>query len=148
MTGTPPGGTFSGPGVSGNVFNPTSAGVGGPYNITYSYTDAHGCSNTSSKPVSVTAHNVGISNISGIQQLLLFPNPSSGWVNLSMQSQLMKNISISVTDISGKRVWMEDNIKVNGRYDRNINLSGLAKGVYHFIISSGDEQEQRSIVIE
>jgi len=29
------GGTFSGPGVSGNIFNPATAGVGGPYSIVY-----------------------------------------------------------------------------------------------------------------
>jgi hypothetical protein len=30
-----PGGTFTGTGVSGTTFSPTTAGVGGPYNITY-----------------------------------------------------------------------------------------------------------------
>ena len=40
----PAGGSFSGAGVSGNVFNP--AGLSGTVNITYSYTDANGCSNT------------------------------------------------------------------------------------------------------
>lgn len=42
-------GTFSGPGITNNgngtaYFNPASAGAGGPYSITYSYTDANGCS--------------------------------------------------------------------------------------------------------
>ncbi len=35
LTGNPSGGTFSGAGVSGNIFSPSAAGVGGPYNITY-----------------------------------------------------------------------------------------------------------------
>lgn len=44
-----PTGTFSGPGITNNgngtaYFNPASAGAGGPYSITYSYTDANGCS--------------------------------------------------------------------------------------------------------
>jgi len=44
MTGTPSGGTFSGSGVSGNVFQPSIAGVGN-WCITYSYTNATtGCS--------------------------------------------------------------------------------------------------------
>ncbi|MFN8180375.1 MAG: T9SS type A sorting domain-containing protein [Bacteroidia bacterium] len=37
LTGTPAGGTFSGPGVSGNFFNPSAAGTG-PVVVTYSYT--------------------------------------------------------------------------------------------------------------
>ena len=36
LTPVTAGGTFSGPGVSGNIFNPSVAGVGGPYDIVYS----------------------------------------------------------------------------------------------------------------
>lgn len=54
LTGSPAGGTFSGPGISGNTFNPSVAGNGGPYTILYSYTDGNGCSNTSSQQTSVT----------------------------------------------------------------------------------------------
>ncbi|MEP7169000.1 MAG: T9SS type A sorting domain-containing protein, partial [Bacteroidota bacterium] len=54
LTGSPAGGTFSGPGISGNVFTPSSAGVGGPYTIIYFYTDANGCSNSSSHQTTVT----------------------------------------------------------------------------------------------
>ncbi|MFN8303116.1 MAG: choice-of-anchor D domain-containing protein [Saprospiraceae bacterium] len=43
--GTPPGGTYSGPGVSSNNFNPAAAAIG-PNTITYSYTDGNGCSNS------------------------------------------------------------------------------------------------------
>ncbi|MBL0342799.1 MAG: T9SS type A sorting domain-containing protein [Bacteroidetes bacterium] len=53
LTGTPAGGSFSGPGVSGNTFTPSLAGAGGPYTITYSYTDGNGCSSTSSQSTSV-----------------------------------------------------------------------------------------------
>jgi hypothetical protein len=54
LTGSPSGGTFSGPGITGNTFSPAAAGVGGPYTITYSYTDANGCSNASSQQTNVT----------------------------------------------------------------------------------------------
>ncbi|HXC04280.1 MAG TPA: PKD-like domain-containing protein [Bacteroidia bacterium] len=46
LTGTPAGGTFTGTGVSAGVFSPSVAGAG-TFPITYSYTDANGCSNTS-----------------------------------------------------------------------------------------------------
>lgn|GEM_PF-3753866 len=52
MTGTPPGGTFSGPGVSGNTFSPQTAGVG-IHTITYSGIDANGCAYTTSVTVEV-----------------------------------------------------------------------------------------------
>lgn len=50
---TPAGGTFSGLGVVGNVFTPATAGAGGPYTVTYTYTDSVGCTNTTSADVTV-----------------------------------------------------------------------------------------------
>ena len=52
LSGTPAGGTFSGPGVSGNSFDPVTAGLG-IHTITYSYTDAGGCSNTATTTITV-----------------------------------------------------------------------------------------------
>ena len=52
--GNPAGGTYSGPGVSAGMFNPTAAGVG-THTITYTYTDAQGCSNSASKSITVLA---------------------------------------------------------------------------------------------
>ncbi len=49
LAGTPAGGTFSGTGVSGNSFDPNS----GTQTITYAYTDANGCSNTSTSTITV-----------------------------------------------------------------------------------------------
>ncbi len=42
LTGSPSGGTFSGPGISGSVFNPASANTG-TNQVVYAYTDANGC---------------------------------------------------------------------------------------------------------
>ena len=49
---SPTGGTFSGPGVSGNKFDPASAGVG-THNVTYTFTDANNCTNSVSRNIVV-----------------------------------------------------------------------------------------------
>lgn len=54
LVGSPAGGTFSGPGVSGTTFDPAAAGVGGPYIIFYTYSDGNGCSNTAVQITEVT----------------------------------------------------------------------------------------------
>ena len=64
LNATPAGGTFSGPGVSGNTFTASVAGIGGPYTITYSYTDGNGCSNSVSNQVTVLASYTGPSTAS------------------------------------------------------------------------------------
>jgi len=52
--GIPLGGTFSGPGVSANIFNPATAGIGTKI-ITYSYTNAAFCSASKTKTIIVQA---------------------------------------------------------------------------------------------
>lgn len=52
LTGTPAGGTFSGAGISGNIFNPTTAGSG-THSVTYTFTDGNGCTNTATQSVVV-----------------------------------------------------------------------------------------------
>lgn len=55
--GSPAGGSYSGPGVSGTNFNATAAGVG-THTITYSYTDAKGCSASATNSITVNAKTV------------------------------------------------------------------------------------------
>lgn len=52
ITLNPAGGTLSGLGVSGTTFNPAVAGVG-THTLTYQFTDANGCSNTTTATVLV-----------------------------------------------------------------------------------------------
>lgn len=52
--GSPAGGNYSGPGVSGNNFDPAAAGPG-THTITYLYTDGNGCSDNASQSITVNA---------------------------------------------------------------------------------------------
>ena len=54
LTGFPAGGSFSGTGIVGSTFNPSTAGAG-TFVITYTYTDVNSCSNTSTQTVTVSA---------------------------------------------------------------------------------------------
>lgn len=54
LTATPAGGSFSGPGINNNQFNPSIAGAG-THTITYSFTSEAGCSNTTENEVQVNA---------------------------------------------------------------------------------------------
>ncbi len=50
--GTPPGGTYSGPGVTGNNFNANEAGPG-THVLTYTYMDENGCVNFANNTITV-----------------------------------------------------------------------------------------------
>jgi hypothetical protein len=64
--GTPAGGSWSGPGVTGNSFNPSAAGTGN-HTITYSYTDVYTCSNSDNRIVTVYSNPT--STIAGSQYI-------------------------------------------------------------------------------
>lgn len=53
ITGVPSGGVFNGNGIQGDVFNPSLTIAGGPYNISYTYADNAGCTNTATALVFV-----------------------------------------------------------------------------------------------
>ncbi len=60
LTGSPSGGVFSGPGISGNTFTPATAGQG-THNITYTYTDpSTNCTNQKVIQTSITVPQVFI----------------------------------------------------------------------------------------
>ncbi len=63
LTGTPIEGTFSGDGISGNIFDPAVAGTG-VHQITYTYTDPFGCS--ASQVQSVTINALPVVSFSGL----------------------------------------------------------------------------------
>jgi len=63
LSGAPIGGTFSGNGVSSGFFDPAIAGPG-DHNINYTYTDNHGCTNSSNQIVHVFP--LPIVNINGL----------------------------------------------------------------------------------
>jgi len=56
LIATPAGGSFTGSFVSGSTFDVLTAGVGGPYAITYTYTDANGCTSDTTMFIDVDAN--------------------------------------------------------------------------------------------
>ncbi len=112
----PTGGTLSGVGISGQYFNPATAGVG-TYTITYSVTDINGCTGTVSKEFTVTAspqpeiRNVDLIFCENDQPVLLQVDPTGGTLSgVGISGQYFSpatagvgtyTITYSVTGING-----------------------------------------------
>ncbi len=149
LTGTPAGGSFSGTGVSGTSFSPSDAGVGGPYTVTYSFTDTTGCTGSATSQVTVLLdNNIGINNIEGISGVNVFPNPSNGEFELSLKSADSKKINLNITDAAGKKVFAEDNIHVLNAFVKKIVLKGVAVGVYNLTINTGKKQNTYNVIVQ
>ncbi len=81
--GNPPGGTYSGPGVSGSIINPFLAGLG-THTITYTYTDENNCSNSATDEFTV-------SPAPGVNLLVQAPD----------SAECMEKFTIDVRSMSG-----------------------------------------------
>lgn len=96
--GSPATGTYSGPGVTANVFEPSVAGLG-THTITYSYTDGNGCMNTAQETIFVDACS-GLSE-EQVQNTVLYPNPAEGTFSISGLTNVK---SVEIIDLSGRTV--------------------------------------------
>lgn len=143
LSGNPAGGVFSGPGVTGNIFDPSIAGVG-THAVYYSFTDAFGCTGVDTAFTSVV---VGIVELPAFTSLTIIPNPSKGEFNIQLHGFRNEIIQFSVLDISGRVINKFSNeIKVGGnQIPMKINL---ADGVYMLNWKSATETGIRRIVIQ
>jgi len=120
LSGIPAGGTYSGIGVTDNIFNPAVAGEGF-HTITYHYAFEGSDELTCEFEISVIATEI-ISN--NTEKLSLYPNPTSGIVNIGFENA--QNRNIEVLNLCGQIVKT-----ANFHSDKiEMNLSGLAEGTY------------------
>jgi hypothetical protein len=138
---TPSGGTYAGPGVTGNNFNASTAGVGS-HMITYTYTDtATNCTNSDTITIAVAAC-VGISE-NALANIEIFPNPVNEVLNIDFGDEQLSNLSISLKAIDGKQVFELKNVK-EGKIV--IDMSDYSKGIYMLYISDGVNSYNKKIV--
>lgn len=127
LTGSPAGGTWSGPGVTGTSFSPMTAGTGAQ-TVTYSYTDSSTC--TATAPVVITVNAcVGVQEQSALHAVSIYPNPNNGVFTLSVNTEI-NNLQIVITDLQGRVVYSSSEEKISAGYSQQINLQSEATGMY------------------
>lgn len=121
LSGSPAGGTFSGPGVSGTTFNPSTAGVGN-HAIIYSYTDGSGCSNTDTSSIAVVSC-LGTDNAQALT-FMAYPNPTTDIIRVEGQ---LKGATAEIHDLAGRTLISR---VLEGEFIHTFDLSSLATGTY------------------
>lgn len=127
LTGTPAGGIFSGPGMSGTSFDP-SVGTG-TYAVNYSYTDHNGCSNSTSVVLNV-AECTGLQSNELMHLIQVYPNPAQQFVTISGVKG--SGYSVVLTDAAGRILHKKTLEETANR----ISLNDYANGVYFLKINS------------
>jgi subtilisin-like proprotein convertase family protein len=142
--GSPSGGVYSGPGVSGGQFNPATAGVGN-HTITYTYTDANNCS-------SFATQNITVNACSGVEEsfagglVSLYPNPNNGMFFIKWEGISGDKVQIIMTDLSGRRVFDRSLGGVFRDHTESLDVTGLENGIYILTLMSGNDVKTFRVV--
>ena len=124
--GAPAGGAYTGPGVTGSTFSPSTAG-NGSHTITYTYTDNNSCSATASHVIVVDPCTGLFEQASG--NTSLFPNPFT--TALTIVRTNGDAATVEVFDAQGKLVLSKS---ITGTR-AEVETSGLADGMYSIRIT-------------
>jgi len=138
-------GTVSGTGLTGTVnWVPAYRGVA---DITAMALNQD-CEGPVSEIKGVTLYGgVGIGENNGIG-IQLFPNPTTGKINLDISVNGDISVNIKIYNVIGNIVYQENDLKISGQMQKNIDLSYLSKGLYHFKIESDGNSLIKSFVIQ
>lgn len=77
------------------------------------------------------------------QNIRIYPNPSSGIFHMEITGIDMKNVQISISDLSGKLI---DKLLTTDGFTYNLDLSSNSKGLYFLKISTGEETIVRKLI--
>lgn len=129
---SPSGGTFSGAGLSGNLVETQTAGVG-VHNIIYEFTSNNGCTNTDTTVLNIincTALSIEDKQLGNIE-VLVYPNPNNGNFYINNSSGLTLNYN--VIDVAGKLVLQT----TSAQSVVNVNLQNQENGIYFLQVVNG-----------
>ncbi|MBI3501327.1 MAG: T9SS type A sorting domain-containing protein [Bacteroidetes bacterium] len=140
-TAIPSGGVYSGPGVTGNTFDPIIAGLG-THTIYYTYTDTTtGCWDDDFSNITVELC-TGQSGISVSEYAIsIFPNPSSGVFQITSYNLQMTNAEIY--NIYGERIYKSQASSSKSQVD----LSNQPSGIYLLKIITDRGVVNKKIII-
>ena len=135
-------GIFSGPGINGESFNPSVAGIGN-FIITYNYTSQIGCVSILNQPVRVDACD-GVPEINWMKTISVYPVPSHDDFYVHAFVTQKKRINLEIRDVIGRTLLREIFAFSIGDNSFPIETT-LAKGIY--IVRVSDKQFFTSLKI-
>ncbi|WP_276132733.1 GEVED domain-containing protein [Polluticoccus soli] len=94
--------------------------------------------------------NVSVNNTTAdLRTVQVYPNPSSGKFTIDFYSgNTIKEVSVRVLTMTGQQVFSEVYSHNSGRFTRELDIEGRAKGVYFVEINADGIKETKRMVIK
>ncbi len=116
--------------------------VNGTYKVCV--TDGNGCTGCSND---FLVSNVGIDEHDNISMLNVYPNPSSGELNIEMNLNGSGEVKVKLFNLTGQLIFSEDIAQTRGTYKKQLNIAEQAKGTYYLqVVSEKGVLNQRIVV--
>ncbi|MGH1339751.1 MAG: T9SS type A sorting domain-containing protein [Aureispira sp.] len=146
LSATPIGGTFSGTGVNNAIFVPSSVTAGNLYPITYTYTDNNGCTDSVLQIANVLDCSfIATSTRSELQSLQVYPNPTSHFLTLELESPNNRPIAVRLVTTLGQVIY-ESTLEQSGIYQ--IDVETLPVGTYFLQTINEEGQQTRQAIVK
>lgn len=140
---------------------------GGSYFVTV--TNNNGCSGTST-PVIITVnifnpninsnnpvqqkseyatHTTGSGEIKNfVDELMIFPNPSNNFFNISFSTSSADNITLEIANMIGEKIYYEQLDNFSGKFEKQLSFNNYQIGIYLFRLNSSGGSIIQKIVLE
>ncbi len=146
MVGTPPGGMFSGPCVTGNVFDPQCA-PWGPIQLTYTYTDsAAGCTAIDTFNTMIIGVYMDASEF--LEGFALYPNPGHQNFTVRFNLDQPSQVRFQVYDALGREVFQIMEELPSGTRKVPLTLSEVLPGTYFLKLKIGDNYYTERFIVQ
>ena len=114
-----------------------------PGNYSVTVTDANGCTEEANY---VVDNVVGISDINSQKSVQIFPNPTTGLLNLRFELNQKSDLQIELSDNMGRLLLVENHPKTSIN-SLTLELSSFVSGIYFLKIFDGKDVLSKKIIL-
>lgn len=90
----------------------------------------------------------GVDNFEGIENVSVYPNPATNYINVAIEGSNAQEFTASVVDITGKMVYTEQLNFNGGEQIYTIPVNTMAKGIYFLNLQSQQGKTVRKFIVE
>ena len=78
----------------------------------------------------------------------VYPNPSRGEFKISFNLESRQDVYLSITNYLGEVILTEELKEQEGQYNKTIDLSNKANGIYMLNITTNNQNINQKIIIQ
>lgn len=144
--------TVSGASNNAMVANNTDVYMTGNYNGSVSF-DTCALSSTSNQMYIAKLSNPAppiITNLKETENSTVFsvyPNPTTNILTISYQSKNVENLTLTINDSNGKRIYTDSQKKSSVQYAKTIDLSKQSKGAYYIELIADGKKSVKKVIL-